>query len=919
MLINPQHWAILSRLLDEALELPVEARERWLESLPPADRPYREELRTLLRHGPAGDTGDFLDILPNLKNAVDHARAAVNARPLRPGTAVGPYVIEREIGSGGMGAVWVARRRDGLIKRPVALKLPHPGPVGRNLAERFASERDILAELSHPNIARLYDAGFAEDGQPFLALEYVAGAPLIEYSDQQRLDVAQRLRLFQQVLRAVQYAHSNLVIHRDIKPSNVIVGNDRRAMLLDFGIAHLIAIEPRDDGGRALAGQAGGALTPDYASPEQIAGQPVTTASDIYSLGVLLFELLTGERPYSAAGLTRSQFEQAILSRPARSPSQALRESPMAQAAANARGCTARNLAAQLSGDLDVITLKALRKAPGERYATADALSADIECFLEGEPIAARRSNRWYRGRKFIARHKPAVVGAAAALLAIIATAAIATYEAHVAAGHALMAAAERDRALALSSRNEAIADFLNVLITESAGTERTLTSGEMLARSEAVVSAEFRGNTEQRTAVLDLVGVYYRTMGDEKRALRLLQEAFETIASSPDADLRRKVICDLGSTLGNLGNLADARRMLAQVIDDPQATPRQVAECLTYRSTVAQLESDPPGAIRYAREALERLRAAPSASAAMEAGILGAIADAERFSGHIAAAEDYFRQSLQQYSRSGREYGPDATLIRNNLALAYDATGNPKHALQLFNEILDSAARHQAGALPIAMVANRARTLELIGRFDEAKSGYDHCIELSVRGEQPIMRLLCLAGMAWLLRETGDIKAAEHYLREAGELARTATPAAGPHQTLLKIARGRIALANNQLSTARTCLDAALAEGNTVFFQMTALIPRSELNLREGQLVEAEADARKALSLAQSAQGGVPRSYRTGLAWFALGKVLAKRGDAAAARQAWLAAVDHLSNTVDPDHPLLLLARQLLQGWKVS
>jgi len=899
--------------------MPAEARERWLESLPAADRPYRDELRTLLRHGSAGETGEFLDILPNLKEAVDTARAAVNARPLRPGTAVGPYVVEREIGSGGMGAVWVARRADGLIKRPVALKLPHPGPSGRNLAERFASERDILAELSHPNIARLYDAGFAADGQPFLALEYVAGAPLIEYSDQHRLDVSQRLRLFQQVLRAVQYAHSNLVIHRDIKPSNVIVGNDGRAMLLDFGIAHLIAIEPRDDGGRALAGQAGGALTPDYASPEQIAGQPVTTASDIYSLGVLLFELLTGERPYTAAGLTRSQLEQAILSSPARSPSRALRESALAQATASARSCTVRGLTAQLAGDLDVIILKALRKAPCERYATADALSADIDCFLEGEPIAARRNNRWYRSRKFMARHKPAVVGAAAALLAIIATAAIATYEAHIAAEHARVAAAERDRALALSSRNEAIADFLNVLITESAGSERTLTSGEMLARSEAVVSAGFRGNTEQRTAVLDLVGVYYRTMGDEKRALRLLQEAFETIAGSPDADLRRKVICDLGLTLGNLGNLADARRMLEQVIEDPQATARQVAECLTYRSTVAQLESDPPAAIRYAHEALERLRAAPNASAAVEAGILGAIADAERFSGHIPAAEDYFRQSLQQYARSGREYGPDATVIRNNLALAYDATGNPKHALQLFDEILDSAARNQTGALPVAMVANRARALELLGRFTEAKSGYDHCIELSVRGEQPIMRLLCLAGMAWLLRETGDIQAAEHYLREAIELARTATPAVGPHQTVLKIARGRIALANNQLSLARASLDAALAEGNTVFFQMTALVPRSEVNLREGQLEAAEADARKALSLARSAQGGVPRSCRTGLAWLSLGKVLAEKGDSVGAREALLSAIDHLSNTVDPDHPLLLQARQLVQGWKVS
>jgi serine/threonine protein kinase len=915
MLINPKHWPILSRLLDEALDVPPEARERWLESLPAADSAYKEELRTLLRHGSAEETRDFLDILPNLREAVDNARAAVSIPPLRPGTAVGPYVVEREIGSGGMGAVWLARRSDGLIKRPVALKLPHPGPHGRHLAERFASERDILAELSHPNIARLYDAGFAADGQPFLALEYVAGAPLIEYCDQQRLDVSHRLRLFQQVLRAVQYAHGNLVIHRDLKPSNVIVGNDGRAMLLDFGIARLIALDPRDETGRAQAGPGGGALTPDYASPEQIAGQAVTTASDIYSLGVLLFELLTGERPYNSAGVTREQLEEAILKREPPSPSQALGESTMAQGAASARGSTVRGLCASLSGDLDAITLKALRKSPTGRYATADALSADIECYLEGEPIAARRNNRWYRTRKFIARHKPSVLGAAVALVAIVATAAIALYEAHAAAGHARAAAAERDRALALSSRNEAIADFLNVLITESAAADRPLTSGDMLARSEALVSAEFRGNTEHRTAVLDLVGVYYRTMGDEKRSLRLLQEAFDTVGQSPDADLRRKVSCDLAMTMGSLGKLPEAERMLAGVIDDPQATAQQVAECLAYRSSVAQIEGDAPGAVQYGQKALQRLRTAANPSAAMEAGILGAIADGERLAGHSSAAEEYFRQSLQQYTRAGREHGPDATVTRNNLAVVYDGTGNPKRALQVYDEILQSAPQTHSGALPVVMVGNRARALELIGRFDEARAGYERCIELSTRGELPLMRLHCLAGLAWLARETGDSQGADRYLREASELARTAAPASGPHQVILKIARGRIALANNQLAAARAILDSALAEGNTVFFQMAALLPRAEINLSEGRLTEAEADARKALALAQDAQGGVPHSNRTGWSWLVLGRVLAKKGDTAGSRQALLAAIDHLSNTVDPDHPLLLLARQLAQG----
>jgi serine/threonine protein kinase len=905
MLIDPKQWPMLSRLLDEALEVPPEARERWLESLPPDDVIYQEELRTLLRHSTTSQTREFLDILPNLQEAVEDARAAVRIPILKPGTAVGPYVIEREIGSGGMGAVWLARRSDGLIKRPVALKLPHPGPHGHHLADRFASERDILAELAHPNIARLYDAGFSDDGQPFLALEYVAGAPLIEYCDQHRLDLRQRLRLFQQVLHAVQYAHSSLVIHRDLKPSNVIVGRARRAMLLDFGIARLIAIDPREENGRAH----GAALTPDYAAPEQITGQSVTTASDIYSLGVLFFELLTGERPYKLTRATRADLEEAVLTREPPKPSQSV----VCEGAAGARGCTIRRLARALSGDLDTIVLKALKKSPAERYATADAFSEDIERYLEGEPIAARRDRGWYVARKLIARHKASVIGATVAVAAIIATAAVALYEAHAAAGHARAAAAQRDRALALSSRNEAIADFLDVLITEAAGTDRPMTIGDMLARSEALVSAEFRGNKEHRAAVLEMVGSYYRTIGDESRALRLLQDAFDTISGSPDADLRRKVTCDLALTLAILGRLGEARGMLDQVIADPQSTAQQAAECQSYRSTAAGIESDAAAAVRYGQRALERLGTVANPSAAVEAGILAAIGDGERLAGRSALALDYFRRSLQQYARAGRERGPDATVIRNNLAIVYDATGNPKRALELYDGILQTAARTDPAALPpVITVGNRARTLELIGRFEESRNAYLRCIELSIRGELPNMRLHCLTGLAWVTRELGDGKSAEHYLREACELARNVPPAKGPEHVALDIARGRIALANNQLTEARASLNAALESGNTVFFRMAALLPRAELNLLQGRLADAESDARQALALAQDAQGGVAHSNRTGLGWLVLGKVLAKKNDVAGARQCFSAALENLVNTVDEDHPMLVLARQL-------
>src|SRR5262249_4301804 len=230
--VSPEEWPSLSRLLDEALELTPEDRERWLQSLSPTDLRHEATLRYLLNHASGPETRQFLDVFPKVS-----AGAVPGVRRLSPGDIVGAYVIDEEIGRGGMGAVWRARRRDGVIKRPVALKLPHAGPHSAQLVERFDRERQILSELSHPNIARLDDAGVTDSGQPFLALEYVSGLPFIEYCDRQHLGVRARLELFIQVLRAVQYAHSNLVIHRDLKPSNIIVNATGQAMLLDFGIA----------------------------------------------------------------------------------------------------------------------------------------------------------------------------------------------------------------------------------------------------------------------------------------------------------------------------------------------------------------------------------------------------------------------------------------------------------------------------------------------------------------------------------------------------------------------------------------------------------------------------------------------------------------------------------------------------------
>jgi serine/threonine-protein kinase len=279
-------------LLDAALDQPAAAREQWIEALPQELSPLKPRLRELIARAAelAGD--DFLQALPQ----VDLTSTSIADQFEKPGDSIGPYRLARELGRGGMGAVWLAERSDGLINRPVALKLPHSALPRAGLAERMAREREILATLTHPNIARLYDAGLTDAGQPYLALEYVEGQPIDVYCRQHELGLKQRLALFAQLAGAMAYAHGKLVVHRDLKPANVLVTADGQVRVLDFGIAKLL----HDNRTQAtqLTELSGRALTPDYASPEQILGAQLTVTSDVYSLGVILYELIGGSRPY---------------------------------------------------------------------------------------------------------------------------------------------------------------------------------------------------------------------------------------------------------------------------------------------------------------------------------------------------------------------------------------------------------------------------------------------------------------------------------------------------------------------------------------------------------------------------------------------------------------------------------------------
>src|SRR5580658_6037612 len=407
--------ATMSRLLDEALPLDAGARRVWLEALAPEHQDLAQALRQALLPQDF-DQGDFkaLGTLPKFDSA-DQA-GVVSECGLQAGARVGPYELIRALGAGGMAEVWLARRADGAFKREVALKLPMRSRLRKDLEQRFARERDILASLEHPHIARLYDAGTEPGGLSYLSMEYVQGQALTDWGDAQRLSIASRLELFRQVLDAVQYAHEKQVVHRDLKPSNILVTESGQVRLLDFGVAKLLEGEEADQ--TQLTSVFGRALTPDYASPELLRGDAVDARTDIYSLGVLLYEMLTGARPYRLKrAASFGLIEQAIATQEVRKPSTQLEAEAIA-----ARGTTREKLARQLRGDLDAIVLKALAKEPAERYPSAGALAEDLRRHLEGEPIGALPGRFSYRLRKFVLRNKTTLGFAALAAMAILAS-----------------------------------------------------------------------------------------------------------------------------------------------------------------------------------------------------------------------------------------------------------------------------------------------------------------------------------------------------------------------------------------------------------------------------------------------------------------------------------------------------------------
>ena len=635
--MDAERWQRLSPLLDALFELEPDDRARRLAAMRAEDPAQADELQALiaLEEG----SGDFL------------AEPLVAPLPgARVGGRIGPYRLERLLGEGGMGQVWLASRADGMYQRRVALKLLRPGLVDPGLRLRFQREREILARLAHPNIARLLYAGLSEDSQPFLVLEYIEGEPLTDWCEARDVPIAARLELFGQVCAAVSHAHANLIVHRDLKPSNILVTANGAVQLLDFGIAKLL-----DNGDVPAPEQTGTgmrAFTLHYAAPEQIRGEPVTTMTDVYALGVVLYELLAGTKPYAPDRGSDAAGEDAILSVDPAQPSLAL---PHAAEADAARAGALRRRARQVAGDLDNIVLKALAKEPVQRYPSVEALSRDVQRYLEGQPVLARPRGVGYRLRKFVARHRWPLASAALVGVAAAAALVVVLWQARL--------------ALQDASRAQAMQSFV-IGLFEQAGAappDASLELRRLLAAGVERGNRELSGQPLARAELLGLGARLRLGLGDHREAAALLDRQADLLAgldASVPTGLRLEAATLRGRSL-LLGNAVAAcidamAPWLPTVRADQARLPAQAAAFQAQLARCHRANGEP----RLARLLLGEALGVHAGLLRDEVGAVERLRELAQLHADAGDTEAALRVQVDALARLRREAGPRHPLV---------------------------------------------------------------------------------------------------------------------------------------------------------------------------------------------------------------------------------------------------------------
>lgn len=705
----------------------------------------------------------------------------------RAGESIGPYRVIRALGQGGMGEVLLAERDDRQYRQQVAIKLVKTGALSRNVQGRLKAERQILATLDHPSIARLLDGGTTGDGTPYIVMEYIDGQSIDVYCDSLKLDIQARLKLFRSVCSAVHCAHQNLIVHRDLKPSNILVTRDGTPKLLDFGIAkvlddrqmmHTMAVTQLDVR----------VMTPEHASPEQIRGEPVTTASDIYALGVLLYELLAGHKPYEIKSSRLSDIEDAIceqepLALNASLPYRGDTIDEVTLSICEARSASVGRLRRELSGDLANIVMTALRKEPERRYSSAEQFSADIERYLTGMPVSASKDSWQYRANKFVRRHSLAVAASAMAIIGL--------------ATFAIVTTVQAKRIVREQARTEQVSSFLIDMFQQADPTHsrgREITVREMLDVGSRRIATQLAEQPDTRAHLQATVGKVYSDLGLYDEAERLLRESTEarTQLYGPDNSETAASMQYLGDTLLNKKDVTQA----APLLESALATNRkafgdrslELAASLRSIGKLRREQQQLPAAEQALRESLEILTASQSNDIAKRLVIdtetvstLNALAILMRQKGDDAAAEQMYRRALSVSEKSLGHDHPAIAFLTHNLALVVEQQGRMAEAEPLYKESLDLCRKVFGPEHPETLTAlsNYGSFLRRGGNLDAAESTYRSVLDLrrKVLGPRHSRVGYDQVDLGLLLYDKGQYREAEAEFRSALDIYKESLP----------------------------------------------------------------------------------------------------------------------------------------------
>jgi serine/threonine-protein kinase len=893
-------WDRMQELFAAALDLAPAERAAYLDGA--ADETLAADVRALLEaHEESGRLDRLADKLGAFESPADDPDETLPA-PSR----VGPYAVLRLIGHGGMGSVYLAERADGQARYQVAIKLLRRDLDTAEARRRFLAERQILARITHPNIARLLDAGLTEEGRPYFVMEPVEGEPIDAYADGRRATIARRLELFRTVCAAVQHAHRNLVVHRDIKPANILVTAEGTVKLLDFGIAKALDPEAFPGAGRTETGLR--LMTPEYASPEQLRGEPVTTASDVYQLGLLLYVLLTGRRPRLLGALSSPGAVTREVTRPSVAvagvpPSPPRSDGTTAadrEQIAGCRGTSPDRLRRQLAGDLDNIALRALRDEPERRYASVEQLAEDVRRHLVGLPVLARPETLGYLAGKFVRRHRGGVaasVGIAALLVAF----AVGT------AAQAKRVSRERDRAQQVSAL------LLDMFGSASPEVSRgdTITVVQVLDRGAERARTSLGGQPDLQATMLHTLSLVYRSLGQNTQALALAREALPLHLASRPADDPETVenhltLADLFGLMGQLDSaLPHAERALE--ISRRRRGPPGIERGRTLYATAFlwQLKGDLARARPLVDSAIAIFRVLGDSGRRNLAAALGNLGWIEENGGALDSAELRMRESLALRREIlphndpylARSLGQLAELLLK-LNRAAEAESLAAEAAAITERIYPSGHRDRVHA-----AARYAQALDRAGKAPVAEHVYREVVAAArqAHGDRSLDVAQSLNDFALFLHERrGNSREAEPLLREAASIfAEVRGPAdawtASVEATLAEalFAQGRTTEADSILLVVIPRLERQVgaADGRLVM----PLVNQGLIRLFSNRAAEAEPPLRRALSVASADPQG---EIRITLARAALGACLVQRGMLAEAE------------------PLLLAAHQALTRW---